>query len=224
MATIDGQFTGRTTSGRGYGGRNPHSSPITSLLIERGRNTDSRGRAVPRQNRPTGVFDRPVFPLSRVVGDVLVILCGPPASGKTTLARGLRERLASRGRGVSVLHSDDFRRRTYEQMAARVREAGGHWILDGTFYRRDHRERFWRLDDCFVVWVRASLETCLDRNREREEPVSERGVHVMFAEFEPPRADLTLETDELSAETALDRLEAAVRSWIRNVGTDATGG
>ena len=142
---------------------------------------------------------------------MLVILCGPPASGKTTLARGLRERLAARGHEFDVLHSDDFRRRTYERMTERVREAGGDWILDGTFFRREHRERLRRLDDCFVVWVRASLETCLARNREREEPISERGVHVMVAEFEPPRADLTLDTDELSVAAALDRLEAAVR-------------
>lgn len=140
------------------------------------------------------------------------------------LARGLRERLAARDREFDVLHSDDFRRRTYEQMAASVREAGGDWILDGTFYRREHRERFRRLDDCFVVWVRAPLETCLRRNREREETISERGVHVMFAEFEPPRADLTLDTDELSVETALDRLEAAALGWIEDVGADATGG
>lgn len=141
---------------------------------------------------------------------MLVILCGPPASGKTTLARGLRERLAAQGHEFAVLHSDDVARRTCERMFERVSDAGGNWILDGTFYRRRYRERFRRLDDCYVVWVRASLETCLTRNREREEPISESGVYVVFAEFEEPRADLRLDTDELSPDAALDRLEAAV--------------
>lgn len=156
---------------------------------------------------------------------MLVVLCGPPASGKTTLALRLRERLAAQGREFDVLHSDDFTRRTYERMYERVRDAGGDWILDGTFYRRIHRERFRRLDDdCYVVWVRASLETCLARNREREEPISERGVHVMFAEFEPPRAALTLDTEELSVSAALDRLEAAACRWIEHVDdADAAG-
>lgn len=154
---------------------------------------------------------------------MLVVLSGPPASGKTTLARGLRERLAARDRVFDVLHSDEFQRRTYERMTERVRGTGGDWILDGTFYRREHRVRLRRLDDCFVVRVRASIETCLARNREREEPISERGVHVMFATFEPPRADLTLDTEELSVAAALDRLEAAVCSWIEDVDADAAG-
>lgn len=151
---------------------------------------------------------------------MLVVLCGPPAAGKTTLARRLRERLATRGHEFDVLHSDDFARRTYERMYERVREIGGDWILDGTFYRRRHRERFRRLDDCYVVWLRASLETCLARNREREAAIPERGVHVMVAEFEPPRADLTLDTDDRSVEGALDRLEAAV---LRRVDATADG-
>lgn len=147
---------------------------------------------------------------------MLVICCGPPATGKTTLARRLRERLAASGHEFDVLHSDDFDRRTYERMAERVREADDrNWILDGTFFLRRHRERFRRLEDnCYVVRVRASLETSLARNREREASISERGVHVMYAEFEPPRADLTLDTEALSPETALDRLEAAVVGWL----------
>lgn len=124
-----------------------------------------------------------------------------------------------------MLHSDDFARRTYERMYERVRDAGGDWILDGTFYRRIHRERFRRLDDdCYVVWVRASLETCLARNGEREEPISERGVHVVFAEFEPPREDLTLDTEELSPDEAADRLEAAVLRRLDVPSDEASGG
>lgn len=155
-----------------------------------------------------------VFHSGCVVAGVLVVLCGPPGAGKTTLARGLRERLAARGREFGVLHSDDFARRPYDRLYERVREAGGDWILDGTFYRRIHRERFRRFDDCYVVWVRASLATCLARNRERESPISERGVHAMFAEFEPPREDLLIDTDDLAVDAALGRLEAGVLGGI----------
>ncbi|MFC6719193.1 AAA family ATPase [Natrialbaceae archaeon GCM10025810] len=148
---------------------------------------------------------------------MLVILCGPPATGKTTLARSLRDRLAAHGYEFDSLHSDDFNRRTYERMSERVSEAEGdrNWIFDGTFFRRRHRERFRRLEDhCYVVRVRASLETSLRRNRDRESSIDERGAHVMYAEFEPPRADLTLDTDDLSEKEALDRLEAAVVGWL----------
>lgn len=147
---------------------------------------------------------------------MLVLFCGPPASGKTTLATRLRERLAARGREFGILHSDDFSRRPYERMYERVRDAGGDWILDGTFYQRIYRERFRRLDEaCYVVWIRASRETCLARNRAREDGIDEKGVHVMYSEFEPPRSDLTLDTDELSEDAAVDRLEAAVLEWDR---------
>lgn len=124
-----------------------------------------------------------------------------------------------------MLHSDDFARRTYERMYERVRDAGGDWILDGTFYRRIHCERFHRLDDdCYVVWVRASLETCLARNRGRERPISEQGVHVVFAEFELPREDLTLDTEELSPDEAADRLETAVLRRLDPPSDEASGG
>lgn len=46
----------------------------------------------------------------------------------------------------------------------------------------------------------------------------------MFAEFEPPRADLTIDTDALSVETSLDELESAVLEWIHATGVDAVGG
>ena len=123
--------------------------------------------------------------------------------------------MAAQGHEFGILHSDDFSRRPYERMYERVRETGGDWILDGTFYQRIYRERFRRLDEeCYVVWVRASRETCLARNRAREDGIDETGVHVMYSEFERPRADLTLDTEELSEDEALDRLEAAVLDWI----------
>lgn len=155
---------------------------------------------------------------------MLVVVCGPPASGKTTLATRLHERLAARGHEFDISHSDDFSRHPYERMYERVRDAGGDWILDGTFYQRIYRERFRRLDeDCYVVWVRASRETCLARNRTREDGIAEQGVHVMFSRFEPPRADLTLDTEELSEDEALDRLEAPVLDWIDGPAEDSQG-
>lgn len=146
---------------------------------------------------------------------MLVVLCGPPATGKTTLARGLRERLAARGVSVRVLHSDDFARETYERMYERVAgaEADDHWILDGTFYDREWQERF-RALGARIVWVRADRETALERNRRREDPIPEKGVHVMYATFDRPRADLVIDTDECTVAEALDRLEAAVLAWL----------
>ncbi|WP_336362444.1 AAA family ATPase [Halalkalicoccus salilacus] len=141
---------------------------------------------------------------------MIVLLCGPPGVGKTTIAVRLRERLEARGTAIGLLHSDDFARRTYERMYERVKREGGDWLLDGTFYEREWRERFRGLDEVCVVHVTASLESCLERNRERPDPISETGVHVIHREFETPRADLTIDTDELSVEEAVDRAEKEV--------------
>ena len=145
---------------------------------------------------------------------MIVLLCGPPASGKTTLAIGLQQRLADRGYAFELLDSDDFPSRTYERMYDRVARSDADWILDGTFYERDIRARFRTLGDVYVVWVRVSRRTALERNRTREGSIPEAGLHVMHESFEPPRADLTIDTDDLSTGAALDRLASAVWSWL----------
>jgi adenylylsulfate kinase len=133
---------------------------------------------------------------------VIVVVCGPPGAGKTTLVTELRDRLADRGRPFALVHSDDFSRRTYERLYDRVAGSEGDWIVDATFYERAWQERFRALDDLRVVLVTASLETCLARNRAREDPISETGVRVVHAEFVRPDADLVLDTDELSVDDA----------------------
>lgn len=144
---------------------------------------------------------------------MIVVLCGPPATGKTTLATGLAERRTERGTQVELLHSDDYRRDTYDRMYERVADSGADWILDGTFYDREDQERFRALDGAHLAWVRADKETALARNETRAGSIDETGVHVMYAKFDEPDADLVLDTDALSEREALDRLEAAVIDW-----------
>jgi tRNA uridine 5-carbamoylmethylation protein Kti12 len=150
---------------------------------------------------------------------VIVIVCGPPGSGKSTLATRLRRRLLDRGYRFELRHSDDYERRTYDRMYADVAAAyddgsDTHWILDGTFVERAWRNRFYRLDDVYEVWVKASLESCLERNRQRAEPIPDRAVRTMYDRFDPPRADLVVDTERLDIGAAVDRLEEAVLEWL----------
>ncbi|WP_083909286.1 ATP-binding protein [Natronococcus amylolyticus] len=146
---------------------------------------------------------------------VIVVICGSPGAGKTTVATRVADRLEARGEPVRLVHSDDFSRRTYERLFERVADGPDDvtWLVDGTFYRREWQERFRTLGDVRFVLVTASLETCLERNRRREDAIDEQGVHVVFREFDEPAADLEVDTDELSATEAVERVLEALDRW-----------
>lgn len=144
---------------------------------------------------------------------MIVVVCGPPAVGKTTVARRLRGCLAAPGYEFRLLHSDEFSRNTYDRMYDGVAGSDDDWIVDGTFYRREWQERF-RALGAFVVYLHASLETCLARNRERDDPIDEQGVHVVYREFEEPGADLAIDTEAVGPAGAAERIAEAVLARI----------
>jgi len=145
---------------------------------------------------------------------VIVAICGPPGAGKTTIAERLRDRLTEGGRSVELLHSDQFSRRTYEQLYERALEAADADVVlvDGTFYREAFRDPFRDLGARFLL-VTADLETCLRRNRSRENSIDEVGVRVVHGEFAPLDADLTIDADELDPGAAVERIARAIERW-----------
>ena len=145
-----------------------------------------------------------------VRSDVIVIICGPPAAGKTTVTTLLSERLEERGLAVRTLDSDAFSRNTYDRMYERVADSDEHWILAGTFYKRRWQVRFRDLEDVFVVFLEADLETCLERNRRRGDSIDEGAVHIVWREFDEPEADLTVDVTEGTPDAVVDRILAAL--------------
>lgn len=111
-----------------------------------------------------------------------VWLTGPPASGKSTIARALRDALLSRGVRAVVLESDALRRlltpdasyepeerdRFYASVAALASllvEQGFPVVVDATAPRRAHRERLRRsVRDFLEVLVATPREICERRD------------------------------------------------------------
>lgn len=139
----------------------------------------------------------------------MLVFCGPPASGKSTIAR----RLAGRLEDIRLVSSDEFKRKTYEHMFAEAEGWAGkvkYLLLNGTFYRREWRDRINEIAErkgerVFVIYVTCSLQTCLKRNESREERIEEKAVHIIYNQFEKPEApDLLIDTDVLSVDGAVE--------------------
>lgn len=84
------------------------------------------------------------------------------------------------------------------------------WILDGTFYKQQWRDRFRGFGDVTLAYITADLETCLERNRHRDDPIDEQGVYVIYHEFDEPEADIVLNTDVLAPNEAVEQLRDGI--------------
>ena len=141
----------------------------------------------------------------------VVWFTGLPASGKSTLARGLHDRLAARGQACLVLDSDELRDalgahaytpaerdRFYDvvaRLAALVASQGVIALVAATASRRAYRDAARARVPVFVeVWVDASLEACEARDpkglygRARAGEAGVRELPGITAPYEPPLA------------------------------------
>lgn len=147
---------------------------------------------------------------------MFVVVLGPPAAGKTTVATRLVDRLE--GYDVRVLHSDDYARDTYDRLLADARDARTECdvvVCDGTFHEPEWRARARDVDESVVALVTADLDTCRRRDRERD-GIGDAGVRTVHGRLDDQDvdADVVADTTVLPVGTSVDLVETAVRERL----------
>jgi len=171
----------------------------------------------------------------RAAAGAIVWFTGLPASGKTTLARRVRDRLARTGRASVLLDSDELRDvlgahsyapedrdRFYRSLAALAHllaDQGIAVLIAATAPRREDRDRARGAtgDSRFVeVWVKTPLPTCEARDPKGLYAQARRGeaseLPGVGVAYEPPLAPNVIAEggfDETAVAAITGRLDSA---------------
>lgn len=176
----------------------------------------------------------------------LVVVSGPPASGKTTIGRHLADEL-----GIPFLSRDDFKPAVYELVrdggldggragkASRevwltavdaVVRAGLPVVADGVFNHRHHVDAFRafiaaRSLDCFELRLTAGVDTLLERYECRgDPPMTEDLRPSVVAAITEPISPVVLGAAGVSCDTTdigaidLQAIARTVHAWLHHEG------
>jgi len=143
---------------------------------------------------------------------MIVLFCGIPGCGKTTIAELLANRLRELGE-VQVLSSDKLRQPVYRKILRALapdQKRAPFLILDATFYKKKWRDEVAQLaqdEKLMTVYLDCPLQTALERNKNRQPNISARAVHIVYHQMEPPESpSIRIDTSIVSADDAAAKI------------------
>jgi adenylylsulfate kinase-like enzyme len=148
---------------------------------------------------------------------MILVLCGPAGAGKSSIALRLMEELDD----AHLISSDSFKRKAYDRIMREVEGRRGkqeYLVIDATFYKKRWRDNLREIageeEKVVTVFIECSLEACLRRNQERETPIPEAAIHIIWKGFERPDApDIHVNTEEFGVEQAVDKILKELRAF-----------
>ncbi len=151
---------------------------------------------------------------------MIIMLCGIPGSGKSTIGEMLATQLAALG-SVQMVSSDRLKGPVYAKIfrmlaANACRE--DFLILDATFYKKEWRRQVSALapeKKLVRVYLDCPLSVALQRNKKRTPNISDRAIHIIHRKMEPPECpEIRLDIASLSPEDAVRKILEYVRREV----------
>lgn len=121
----------------------------------------------------------------------IYVLCGLPASGKTTLSEELAVQHEAK-----LFHYDDYKGNKKLSCYAQIKEEllSNNVVLDGLFLMKSWREELLKIlkeVECekILVKVNTPVKECIERNKERERPLNEALIRDLDKHYQEPTLD-----------------------------------
>ncbi len=153
---------------------------------------------------------------------MVIIFCGVPGSGKSTIASFLKEELGKSGK-TRIFVSDKVSGKVYKRIFKWLKENIGkadYILIDATFYKKEWRDEVLALAGekaVIVIYVYCKLETCIERNKKRKPALPERVIHIINRKIERPENPyFSINTDVTGPEDAVSNIVDKITTRKKN--------
>lgn len=160
---------------------------------------------------------------------MIIVFCGIPGSGKSTIARILIKKLKELG-SYKIFISDKVGGQVYKKISKFLKENLGKVnfiLIDATFYKRRWQEMVYKIarnHKILIAYLHCSLKTCLKRNKKREPKIPEKAIYIIHHQMERPKnPDISINTDKIKPNKAALKILDKIKKHLQVYTFDRDG-